>query len=347
MPMPTALTSAATHTFGRRFLAAGRYELNHKVMESIPMQLNGQASSFWEAYIALSTAKIKDGNSLGNRYETEAGNTISLDGKEEYPTRSAMQVLAKVIKSGANPDTAAWFYFGKDHSRDADEIQEFFVVYENKIIGTFHFDSRAPQILVKPEEKDEDYIWSSDPYFREASEIYWYRKFYTETMIGQLMVLRPDEPPLYFYNRLASLEATDAEAEAEAEKTKPKPKWLTVLRFIGLFICGSLLTVYTALAVAALWNWFLAPSLHGTAISLWQAFGLIFLAGLVKSHVGDVEQENRWQTLQLTLAACVPKSREKQLKEQLEHTHEYFTMILVRAASVTAALVLGWFFHSL
>jgi hypothetical protein len=312
-------------------------------MESIPMKLNGQASTLWQVYVALLKAKVKDIDGLGDKYETETGNTILLDGKEEYPIKSAMRVLGEIIKSGANPYTAAWFYFGKDHSIDADEIQEFFVVYENKIIGTFHFDCRAPQILVKPEEKDDKYVWASDHAFSEASEIYWYRKFYTETMIGQLMVLRPDEPPLYFYDRSVSFEPADA----ETERTKPKSKWRTALRFIGLFICGSLLTFYTALAVEALWNWFVAPSLHGAEISLWQAFGLIFLAGLVKSHLGDVEQHNRWHTLQLTLAACVPQRKERQLKEQLEDTPGYFTMILMRAGGVTTALALGWFFHSL
>jgi len=41
----------------------------------------------------------------------------------------------------------------------------------------------------------------SHQYFIEATERFWYRKFYTETMKGQLMVLRPDEPLLYFFER--------------------------------------------------------------------------------------------------------------------------------------------------
>lgn len=35
----------------------------------------------------------------------------------------------------------------------------------------------------------------------QALELYWYRRFYTETLTGQLMVLRPDEPTLYHYER--------------------------------------------------------------------------------------------------------------------------------------------------
>jgi hypothetical protein len=33
---------------------------------------------------------------------------------------------------------------------------------------------------------------------------YWYRKFYSETMVGNLTVLRPDEPILYHYDRTTS-----------------------------------------------------------------------------------------------------------------------------------------------
>ena len=47
----------------------------------------------------------------------------------------------------------------------------------------------------------DDPVWQSHRHFDEAFEIYWYRKFYTETMTGQLMVLRPDEPILYHYER--------------------------------------------------------------------------------------------------------------------------------------------------
>ena len=50
-----------------------------------------------------------------------------------------------------------------------------------------------PRVLMKYRVDDEP-IWRSEPYEREAWEAYWYRKFYTETLTGQLMVLRPDEP---------------------------------------------------------------------------------------------------------------------------------------------------------
>lgn len=55
--------------------------------------------------------------------------------------------------------------------------------------------------MVLKREPDKEPIWHSHPYFDEAVERYWYRKFYTETTTGQLMVLRPDEPILYHYER--------------------------------------------------------------------------------------------------------------------------------------------------
>jgi hypothetical protein len=59
--------------------------------------------------------------------------------------------------------------------------------------------SEEPLILTQ--EKDDDPIWHSHPYFDEAVTRYWYRNFYSETMNGRLMVLRPDEPILYYYDR--------------------------------------------------------------------------------------------------------------------------------------------------
>lgn len=48
---------------------------------------------------------------------------------------------------------------------------------------------------------DDKPIWRAEPYEHEAWETYWYRKFYTEVLTGQLMVIRPDEPILYRYDR--------------------------------------------------------------------------------------------------------------------------------------------------
>jgi hypothetical protein len=93
-----------------------------------------------------------------------------------------------------------WFYYDHDWSRDADECYVFFAVHDNKIVlESCHFSSEEPLIL--QQDKDDDPIWHSHPGFDEAVTRYWYRKFYSETMVGGLMVLRPDEPILYYYDR--------------------------------------------------------------------------------------------------------------------------------------------------
>ena len=69
----------------------------------------------------------------------------------------------------------------------------FFATHGGKVIlECCHFSFEEPLVLKRDE--DEEPIWHSRPHFDEASERYWYRRFYTETLTGQLMVLRPDEP---------------------------------------------------------------------------------------------------------------------------------------------------------
>lgn len=37
--------------------------------------------------------------------------------------------------------------------------------------------------------------------WERADDKYWYRKFYEETRMGQLMLLRPDNPKLFYYRK--------------------------------------------------------------------------------------------------------------------------------------------------
>lgn len=112
-----------------------------------------------------------------------------------------MHELAELLRQGIDPHDVTWFYYESDWSRDADESHTFFVVYRGKVVlEACHFSSEEPLILKRTKTDDEP-IWRSHPFFDEAFETYWYRKFYTETMTGQLMVLRPDEPILYHYER--------------------------------------------------------------------------------------------------------------------------------------------------
>jgi hypothetical protein len=104
------------------------------------------------------------------------------------------------MRQGIDPYSVMWFYYDNDWSRDADECHVFFVVHRDKVIlESCHFSSEEPLVLKR--EQDDDPVWHSSPFRDEAVERYWYRKFYTETVTGQLMVLRPDEPILYHYER--------------------------------------------------------------------------------------------------------------------------------------------------
>ena len=112
-----------------------------------------------------------------------------------------MRELMELVRQEINPHSVMWFYFGHDSSRDADESYTFFVVHGDKLISeSCNFSWLEPRVLKRCDLDDEP-IWRSHRYFDAALDIYWYRKFYTETLTGQLMVLRPDEPILYHYDR--------------------------------------------------------------------------------------------------------------------------------------------------
>jgi len=135
--------------------------------------------------------------SNGSKYVTDAG-VVALEC--DWQLMSAMRTLIGLVRDGIAPDCVTWFYYDHDWSRDADEGHTFFAIHDGKVIlESCHFSSEAPLVIKR--ELDDDPVWHSHPYFHKAVERYWYRKFYTETMTGQLMVLRPDEPTLYHYER--------------------------------------------------------------------------------------------------------------------------------------------------
>lgn len=187
--------------FGRGRLLPGAYHLDLSAVKDATVKLNGQPSTFGDAYSQLIHSKIKEMPSfhlLRDRYLTEDGE-IELDG--DWTLRAAMRTLIRLAQQGVEPYGATWFYYDHDWSRDADETSTFFVISGSKIVSeSCSFSSLEPRILKKAEE-DPEAIWHSHPDFDQAWEIYWYRKFYAETVTGQLMVLRPDEPILYHYER--------------------------------------------------------------------------------------------------------------------------------------------------
>lgn len=202
--MAEATTVPATKVeftkFGRERFSSGMYSLHWKNIEGIPLKLNGEASTLDALFAKFAHSKIKDESTPSlwqAKYVTDAGD---IEIEADWTILAIVGTLAGLFKRGINPANVMWFYYDKDWSKDGDQSHTFFAVHDKKIVSErCHFSSEEPLILIQ--EKDDDPIWHSHPEFDEAVVRYWYRKFYSETMVGSLMVLRPDHPILYYYDR--------------------------------------------------------------------------------------------------------------------------------------------------
>jgi hypothetical protein len=193
-------TEIEAKTFGRERLSPGIYTIDLSAVADIPLKLNGESSTLFAAISKLQDSKIQEmpENSFGSdRYITNTGEVV-LDG--DWRVLFTIRTVADLMRRGINLRAVMWFYYDHDWSRDADESHHFFAVHGDSIVlESCHFNSEEPLVLKNEPEKEP--IWHNHPYFEQALEHYWYRKFYTETVTGQLMVLRPDEPILYHYER--------------------------------------------------------------------------------------------------------------------------------------------------
>lgn len=124
--------------------------------------------------------------------------------KGESFHRAVFAILLDLEKDGHNSPMLQWFWYDQDSVRsDPHESYSFFVVSGKTIVRErvnlfdTHRSGFDPSILTTGD--DEESIWMRDEDWREARTRFWYRKFYNETETGQLMVLRPDEPPLHHY----------------------------------------------------------------------------------------------------------------------------------------------------
>jgi hypothetical protein len=120
-----------------------------------------------------------------------------------------LRIILELHSEGIGALEAVLYYFDHDNCRqDPHEMYFFFVVAKNKVIRerlgfSDYYDSGFdPAVFETHDYKDR--IWGDEPYWDEAQTRYWYRKFYTETRTGQLMVLRPDDPQLFYYERAGS-----------------------------------------------------------------------------------------------------------------------------------------------
>lgn len=191
----TPETNSELQTFGREPLSSGAYTLDiSSAVWKAPLTINEQQSTVAEVLNKLQDSKIKEvpDISIDGRYVTEEG---EIHVGCEWPLADTMRTLMEFVRRGINPHTITWFYYDHDWSLDLDH-HTFFAVHDGKIVmESCVFNSEEPLIL-KKRTVERELTWRNNEVFEEAFEIYWYRRFYTETMMGQLMVLRPDEPIL-------------------------------------------------------------------------------------------------------------------------------------------------------
>jgi hypothetical protein len=117
-------------------------------------------------------------------------------------SQELLAVLLRLGALGVDGFRARWFWYDSDAVADMPQYSyDFFIVSGDRIVD--------PRVSFS----DHDYagfdpkvfstlrigVWRREDDKDEAVAKFWYRKFYTETTEGQLMVLRPDQPELYHY----------------------------------------------------------------------------------------------------------------------------------------------------
>lgn len=183
----------------------------HKAWELPLMQLSGEgdqkqeeATTVGKLLVSLGEQGIQKIESSVTTEITTAAGIVVLNGPSF--NRRVAEVLLGLQKDAINYFETQWFWYDKDHvTDDLMACYVFFVVHRDAIVReqvsfTDYSDSGFDPSVFESNE-DSRPIWSNDPEWQEASVRYWYKKFYAETRTGQLMVLRPDEPVLYHYER--------------------------------------------------------------------------------------------------------------------------------------------------
>lgn len=250
----TVEPKAKPKTFGRNWLASGAYTLDLAVVHDALVTVDGEPKTFAEAYVKLRDSKVHKLPEFGwTHYGTENGEIV-LGG--DWHLLSTLRDVVALIQNGFDPHNSRWFYYGNDSTREGDLRHTFFVVQDDKIVSeSYDFGHDDPMILKK--QQDTDPIWMSHPMFDEALERYWYRRFYTETLTGQLMVLRPDEPILYHYARPQTQDTARDVALVTLIKMY-RLLWVAIPLLIAVVfpeIRFYMAIAAGALAIDVLWSW--------------------------------------------------------------------------------------------
>jgi hypothetical protein len=133
---------------------------------------------------------------------------------ESFP-REILAAILRLHMAGAHPGYAAWFYYDTDSCMgDQHRIYEFFVVaypserivLESVSFSDSNYSGFDPAAFAAGDEPDPERAstWVNEEKHQEALSLFWYRKFYSETVTGQIMALRPDKPEPFGWPRQTS-----------------------------------------------------------------------------------------------------------------------------------------------
>jgi len=115
-----------------------------------------------------------------------------------------LQVLLDLRKDGFDGFCAKWYWYESDSLTDeVGHSYRFFVVDKDRIVreSVSFTDAQGsgfnPSVFTRSEVSPPRSVRYGE--WEKADTRFWYRKFYQETRMGQLMMLRNDEPELYHY----------------------------------------------------------------------------------------------------------------------------------------------------
>jgi len=164
----------------------------------------GESTTVGDVYKGyLNCQNLVEETGLGGVEVTSDGTKTTLTGKS-FNCRM-LKLMLKFRQEGINPFETRWFWYGSDSAMTyPHEAYLFFIVHENRIVRDriVIFDSLdegfEPSIFA--DNSDMKATWSTERAREKASVRFWYRKFYSETYEGQLMLLRADNPRRFYHD---------------------------------------------------------------------------------------------------------------------------------------------------
>jgi hypothetical protein len=156
--------------------------------------------------------------------------------------RELLRTLVRLKRKNVGHLASTWYWFASEYGDgdDTNRYHRFFVVDGRRIaishvqLAEWHGNGFDPGVFAAHGEHYDE--------FAEAWTRYWYRRFYEKTLVGQLTVLRPDGPALYF--------GTD-----EAARDRKTPSTMrVVLSYVWLVFWTLLKNLIVFAVVAAMFG---------------------------------------------------------------------------------------------